>query len=128
MYQRLGVPAKTMINTQAGLAEIELGRQQLSSASEKLATDLEKLDAGNVQRPWKYARARFTLARVLASVDSPASRIRGRRLAGEAQRVVLQDRTQDGLRLRIETWIEAFDRGAVPRESSIPKTSQKIAP
>lgn len=118
IYQRLGVPASTMINTQAGLAEIELARQQVQNASEKLAADLGEIDASGVKRPWKYARARFTLARILTSSDSPASRIQGRKIAGEARAALKKDRTQDGLRIRIEAWIDTVD-GAEVRSNTL---------
>ena len=120
IYQRLGVPASTMINTQAGLAEIELARQQLQGASEKLAADLEEIDAGRVQRPWKYARARFTLARILATADSPASRTRGPKLADEARAALINDRTQDDLRIRIEAWRDIYDWAETRNEALRP--------
>ncbi len=117
IYRRLGVPASTMINTQAGLAEIELARRQSQDARNKLKADLDQIDAGTMPRPWKYARARFTLARILASTDSPATRIRGRNIAGEARAALKKDRTQDGLRTRIEAWIDIFDRAELRSEA-----------
>ncbi len=114
IHERLGSSPTLRINTQAGLAEIELAEGKLGPARDQLATDLETLDAEFSSRPWLSARARFTLARTFAVSDAPESRDQAQKLATQALQSLERDRTQDGLRAEITTWIEDFDSLPAP--------------
>jgi len=117
VYKRLGVTRSLQIDTQAGLTEIELSRDQLGPARDQLVADLAALDAEQNSRPWNSAQARFTLARTFATSKAPEDQRRARKLAAKAFQSLERDRTQDGLRARISAWIKDFDAATDADES-----------
>ncbi|HFE47488.1 MAG TPA: hypothetical protein ENJ18_18700 [Nannocystis exedens] len=114
LSERLELPRSMRIDTQAGLAEIELARGQLGPAQKQLATDLAVIDSESPRRPWIFAQARFTLARTLAASANQADRDRARQSAARALQSLESDHTQDGLRAQIATWLNEFDRAPAP--------------